>query len=206
MVFASATLIMADEGQTRFHDETGSRVRQELAGILEEHADAPLSEVTVNELLNIAGQLSVREQEGRYIERKQRRSFALPGMGQFGTGDPLVGSLFLVGHVALKAGTLTGAYLLLPDEVQVGNGGIDYLGDSFSDIRSAWGSLSFRDVGPSLGVLAGGSLIQGAYRYWSASDAGARATRNVEDGTVQFEPQPFMFVGDRLGFGASLKY
>ncbi len=194
------------DGHMRVHDETGSRLRQELAGIVEDHSDTPLGELTVNELFDIAGQLSIREQEGRYIERKQRRSFMLPGLGQFGTGDPLAGSLFLGGHVALKAGTLTGAYMLLPDEVRPGNDGLDYAGDSFADIRDTWRSLSFSDIGPSLGVLAGGGLVQTAYRFWSASDAGARATRNVEEGTVRFEPQPFMFVGDRLGFGASLKY
>ncbi len=213
-VFMAAALVSAQDGQmqdgrhghSRFHDEAGSRVRQELAGVVEDYADAPLGELTMNELVDIAGRLSVREQEGRYVERKQRRSFWLPGLGQFGTGDPLAGSLFLGGHVALKAGTLTGAYLLLPEEVRVGDDGIDYAGDSFSDIRDTWRSLSFSDLGPSLGVLAGGSLAQTAFRFWSSSDAGRRATRNVEEGTVQFEPQPFMFIGDQLGFGASVKY
>ena len=77
MLFAAATVATASEDHMQFHDETGSRVRQELAGIVEEYADAPLGDVTMNELFDIAGRLSVREQEGRYIERQQRKSFML---------------------------------------------------------------------------------------------------------------------------------
>ncbi|MFP4644796.1 MAG: hypothetical protein ACLFM0_10610 [Spirochaetales bacterium] len=206
LVFASATLATAAEEHMQFQDETATRIRQELTSVLEENEDVSLADMTVDQLFDIAGRLSVREQEGHYIEGKQRASFMLPGLGQFGTGDPLAGSLFLGGHLTLQAGTITGAYVLLPDEVKVGGDGLDYAGDSFNDIRNTWRSLSLSDLGPSFGVLAGGSIVQTAFRAWSASDAGNRATRNVEDGTVQFDPQPFMFVGDRLGFGTSIKY
>lgn len=207
LMCAGATAGLADHhGREHGSDEVPSRIRQELASILEDSEDMQLGELTMQELFDYAGRLSVREQEGEYIAQQKHKSFFLPGLGQFGTGDPLAGSLFLTGQLAIKAGTLTGAYVLLPESVQFGSEGLDYLDDSHADINAEWEALSFRDLAPSLGVLLGGSMVNTAYRFWAASDAGSRATRNVEDGTVQFEPQPIRFVGDRLGFGMSLRY
>ncbi len=203
---AGATAGFAGPRHGRSDDETAGRIQQELSAIVEDEGSTRLGDLSVDDLMELAGRLSVREQEGRYVERMRRRSFFLPGLGQFGTDDPLEGSLFLGGHIALKAGTLVGSYVLLPESVKIGGDGLDYFGDSFSDIRSAWGNLSFSDVLPSLGVLTGGTLLQTAYRFWAAGDAGNRARRNIEDGTVQFEPQPLKFVGDQLGFGATIRY
>ncbi|MFW5995384.1 MAG: hypothetical protein ACOCRN_04660, partial [Spirochaetia bacterium] len=99
LLFAGATAGVADgHGMHRGSDEVPSRVRQELAGILEDSGDVALGELTMEEVFGYAGRLSVREQEGEYIESHKRKSFFLPGLGQFGTGDPLAGTLFLGGH------------------------------------------------------------------------------------------------------------
>lgn len=206
LIFAGAAVGLGDSYERRGTDEVSVRVQEELAVILAESGDARVGELTVNELFDLAGRLSVRQQEGEYIQRQKRKSFFLPGLGQFTTGDPLPGTLFLGGHLAIKAGTWTGAYLLLPDEVRIGGDGLDYINDSRADISEAWSSLSLRDLAPSFGVLLGGAIVNTAYRFWASNDAGRRATRNIDEGVVQFDPQPIRFVGDQLGFGASLRY
>lgn len=180
----------------------------ELEAVANEAGDQRLSELTVDDIVDIAGRLSVREQEARYVRSLAVRSFILPGLGQLRGGDPLAGSLFLAGDLALTVGTLWGAYALLPESVQIrrDDTGLDYFGDSRADIREAWEELSFRDLAPSLGVVVGGAVVDLFYRSWSSSHARDLALDNIESGSVTFEPRPFEFIGGRLGFGMSMRY
>ncbi len=184
-------------------------VAEELESFADDAAGASLADLTVADLTELLGVLSVREQEAAYVRSLRVRSFIAPGFGQFRGGDPLAGSLFLLGDIGLTVGTLWGAYALLPETVQLrkdGSTGLDYWNDSRSDIESAWGDLSFADLAPSLGVVLGGSVLDLVLRSWSASHARELALRNIETDAVVFEPQPFMFVGDRMGLGMRMRY
>jgi hypothetical protein len=64
------------------------------------------------------------------------------------------------------------------------------------------------DFLPSIGVLAGGGLIQAVLRGVSSRHAAALAERNIAEGNITFEPKVYMLpVGPgAMGFGMGMKY
>ncbi|MFP4509950.1 MAG: hypothetical protein ACLFNQ_07440 [Spirochaetaceae bacterium] len=196
----------AGAGSDRYFSDL---VAEELEGFASESATVSIGDLSVAELTELLGTLSVREQEAAYVRSLRLSSFIAPGFGQFRGGDTLGGSLFLLGDIGLSVGTVWSAYALLPESVQIrtdGGAGINYWSDSKDDIDATWGALSFADLAPSLGVVLGGSILDLVWRTWSASDARDLAHENLESGAVVFEPQPFTFVGDRMGLGMRMRY
>ena len=168
----------------------------ELDAALNEMASTQLGTVTMADLAKLADRLSIAQQKLQYVQRARRASFMVPGAGQFMTGDTLGGSLFLAGDVAVAAGTLLGAYFLLPSNVQFSN--LDYLDASLSSIGNTWQSNSIVSYLPSVGVLLAGAVVKGILRHISAVSAAREARENIADGKVTFTPR---FDFDRHGFG-----
>jgi hypothetical protein len=181
-------------------------LQQELEAILAARGSETLGELTLEEIHDLMGQISVARQKAAFVERSKAMSFALPGLGQFVNKDPLSGSLFLTADLLVKAGTLVGAYFLLPEELQFGQ--LNYFTAPYSTIRDSWEAQSFVDLLPAMGVLAGGWLLEGGLRYFASKHAAALARRNVENGTVTFEPELFLMPAGpgAMGLGMNMRY
>jgi hypothetical protein len=136
----------------------------------------------------------------------------MPGVGQFMAGDPVSGSLFVAGDLALFAGTVLGAYFLLPSNVQFGTGngtagaGLDYLNTPLVGIKNAWEANSLLAYLPSIGVVAGGMILKHLLGWWSSKSAAGLARQNIADGKVTFEPElvPFWGQPDGHWFGPGM--
>jgi hypothetical protein len=193
-------------GMHRWADEDLDMVRAEIEGILAANGSRSLGDLTIDQVRDALGQISVARQKAAFIEHSKAMSFMLPGMGQFANRDPLAGSLFLTSDVLVVAGTLVGAYFLLPDELQFAH--LNYFTAPYSTIETRWKNQSFVDMLPSLGVLAAGWLVDGGLRLFSSKHAGKLARRNVENGTITFEPEMFMmpFGPGGMGMGMQTKY
>ena len=141
------------------------------------------SDLTVADWKALAEAESVERQERGYVMGASVSSFLLPGLGQFKVGDPLGGTLNLVGHVALVGGTLYGAWLLMPADIK--NADRDQR-------REKFGATLFSDpaqVAPVVGIVVGGVALSIVQRFWASGDAKAQALSNLESGKVVFEPQ-----------------
>ena len=165
-------------------------LRAELENLLAENGDLRPAELTLAELRELSGRLSVARQKDRFVARSKAMSFMAPGMGEMLNKAYGSGAAFLGADLAVAAGTLIGAYYLLPEKVQFQH--LDYLNSSCADIRTKWESLSFVDALPSLAVLAGGGLVKGILGKVSSVHAGKLARRNIEQGKISFEPGLFV--------------
>lgn len=169
----------------------------ELENIFTEEKDTKIGDLTFEKLEELYGRISIPLQEAAFIQKSRAASFALPGVGQFINNEPLSGALFLTADIAVIAGTLVGAYLLLPSELQ-----LDYLNTPKSQIKETWRAQSVLEMLPSAGIMIGGMLIQSGIRIIASKNAANLAKQNIEDGTITFEPLTFMAShGRRLGFG-----
>jgi hypothetical protein len=181
-----------------------AEVDQALAG----ERDTAVGTLTVGQLQELLGRLSVAQQKAAFIARSRTMSLMMPGLGQFANKDAVSGALFLTADLALIAGTLVGAYYLLPPNVRFDR--LDYFYGSFRSIRDTWESNSFMDYLPSLGVLAGGWLLQAVLGGISAHHAEKLARRNIEQGKITFEPRlllaPRGHMGMGWGMGWDLRY
>jgi hypothetical protein len=181
-------------------------LQEEIEAILAASGSRTLGDLTVEEIHGLLGEISVARQKAAFIERSKAMSFMMPGMGQFANRDPLNGSLFLTADLLVTAGTLVGAYFLLPSELQFSE--LNYFSDSYSTIKNRWEAQSFVDLLPSLGVLAGGWLVSGGIRFFSSKHAEKLARRNIADGTITFEPELVLLpLGPGgMGLGMHMKY
>jgi hypothetical protein len=168
-------------------DPSAKALNAEITAILDQNAQTQLGTMTIGDLEKLEGQISIAIQKEEYINAVRRASFFMPGMGQLRTGDTLGGSLFLAGDIAVTAGTLLGAYFLLPSNVQFAH--LDYLDTSVSSIHSTWYSNTLADYAPSIAVAVGGMAAQMILRWVSAKDAEAKAREAVASGKVTFQPQ-----------------
>ena len=182
----------------------GEYLKAELEAVLAETRGQSLGELTGERVEQLAGRLSIARQKDAYVARAQAMSFMSPGMGQFVTKEYGAGALFLGADLAVAAGTLVGAYFLLPEELQFKH--LDYLNTSYSTIRNRWESQSFVDLLPTLAVLAGGGLVKGVLGGFSAKHAGNAARRNIEQGRVTFEPNLLLLPHGPMMMGMGLKY
>lgn len=171
---------------------------EQMRELLQPMADTPIGSFTPAQLRQLALELSVPAQKILFIQRSRTASFVLPGSGQFLNRDPLNGTLFLLANVALTAGQLVGAYLLLPDDLQFRN--LDYWDTGLSTIANRWEDHSLRDYAPAVGVMVGGALVKLALRALSSSHAARLAERNIASGRITFEPRllgpGFLLSGD----------
>jgi len=165
-----------------------------------------LGDFTVGEAQDLLGEISIAYQKAAYVSKSRAASFMLPGMGQFMNEDPGMGALFLSLDVLTGVGTLLGAYFLLPDELQFDQ--LNYFNDSFQNIENEWKSQSFMDLLPSLGVLAGGGLVQVILRGVAGSHAAKLAEQKIVAGEITFQPKlSILPMGPgAMGFGMGMKY
>ena len=94
---------------------------------------------------------------------------------------------FLALDLAVIAGTIVGAYYLLPADLRLDR--IDYFGNNFAAINNAWCSHSFTDFLPAFAALMGGMVVDQTIRHWSAAAARRGAARAIDDGRVQVTPR-----------------
>jgi len=161
-----------------------------------------IGELTVGELHDLLGEVSIAYQKAAFVAKSRAASFMLPGMGQFLNKEPGSGALFLATDLAIGAGTLVGAYFLLPDELQFSS--LDYFTTSHVTIKERWENQSFVDLLPSLGVLAGGGVLQMILRGVSGSHAAKLARKNIAEGKITFEPKAFMLHAGPGSFGMGM--
>jgi hypothetical protein len=168
-------------------DASSAALNSEITGILDQQAATQIGTMTVGDMEKLAGQISIAIQKEQYVRRAGMASMMLPGMGQFKTGDSLNGSLFLAGDIAVFAGTLLGAYFLLPSNVQLAS--MDYLNTPLSSIRTTWESNTLSEYGPSIAVAVGGMAVQMLLRWVSARNAREDARQAIDNGKVTFQPE-----------------
>jgi hypothetical protein len=181
-------------------------LEQELEAVLAGEESTVLGDLTVGEAQELLGEISIAYQKAAYVSKSRAMSMMLPGLGQFMNDDPGMGALFLSLDVLTGVGTLLGAYFLLPGEVQFDQ--LNYFNDSFGTIEAAWKAQSFVDLLPSLGVMAGGGLVQVILRGVSSNHAAKLAERRITAGEVTFEPSLMImpFAQGNMGFGMGMKY
>ncbi len=171
---------------------------RELSSLLAPRDGAALGSLEVRDVRALLAEASVRMQELQLLREVRVSSFAMPGVGHFKAGDNRSGAAYLAANIVLTAGTLVGAYFLLPSEVRFDE--LDYFGDSFGEIETAWKGQSIVDMLPSAGVLVGGFAVRALLGYFAAEDAGRIAVKKIRGGEISFEP---FAAADRLGLGAT---
>ncbi len=182
-------------------------MQQEVQSILAPRANSQIGSLTVGDVEKVLGDISIAYQKAAYVRRLATASFAVPGAGQFMGGNPVGGTLWLLGDLAVIGATYVGAYLLLPANVQwgAGNGtdasGLNYLDTPVAGIRTAWQANSLRSYLPSLAVMAGGMIVKHLIGFASSRSAAALARRNIADGRVTFRPELLPFVSAADGRG-----
>jgi hypothetical protein len=177
---------------------------QAIDQFMDERATSTVDEITIGDLRQLGATLSVVAQEEDYVRRASQASYLMPGSGHFGVGETGRGVAFLAGSVVIAAGTVVGAYFLLPEEVQFGE--LDYINDSFREIGTTWRGESIASLLPSFGVLLGGGLIHAILGELASNDAENIARRQIETGEKTFDPKPFIYpdARGRLILGARI--
>jgi hypothetical protein len=171
--------------------------KEEAAVILEAVENTPIGEFTLNEMKEVALDLSIPFQKMQFVKKSKIASAILPGLGQYMNNDPLAGTLFLISDIAIITGTLIGAYYLLPDELRFDS--LDYFRDSRATIKERWENQSSDDLMPTMGVVAAGFVVTGVIRLLSATNAGKLAQKNIAEGKIQFEPKLILPAFDSSG-------
>jgi hypothetical protein len=158
--------------------------------------EGELGALTYAQLRESAGRLSVARQKDRFVARSKLMSFMMPGSGEFLNKDYGSGAAFMVSDLAVVAGTLIGAYWLLPDNLRFQQ--LDYFNTSFDAIHDAWRAHTFTDYLPSLAVLAGGGALRAILGHVSSEHAAKLAKRNIDSGKITFEPNLLAVPGGLL--------
>jgi hypothetical protein len=187
-----------DHPGPRMEVERTDLALRELSGLLEARQGATLGDLKVRDIRDLLAEASVRMQEVQFIGETRMLSFVMPGAGHFKAGDNGRGAAFMAGGVVATAGTLVGAYFLLPSRVRFDH--LNYFEDSFQDIETAWKGRSFVDFLPSIGVLIGGVAVHGILGYFAAESATDVASEKIKQGDIRFEPYA---AADRLGLKAT---
>ena len=212
VIVAAGTLSAGSPGRSKMTDQhpvwgmEEQLLEQQLEAVLAGEENAVLGELTVGQAQELLGEISIVYQKVAYVSKSRAASLMLPGMGQFMNDDPGMGALFLGLDLAAGAGTLLGAYFLLPDELQFDQ--LNYFKESFDSIETAWKGQSFVDLLPSIGILAGGAVVQGILRGVSSKHAARLAEERIAAGEITFEPKLSVLpVGTgAMGFGMGMKY
>jgi TM2 domain-containing membrane protein YozV len=181
-------------------------LEQQLEAVLAGEENSVLGELTVGEAQDLLGEISIAYQKAAYVTKSRMLSLMMPGLGQFMNDDPGMGALFLSLDVLTGVGTLLGAYFLLPGELQFDQ--LNYFKRPYIDIETAWKGQSFVDLLPSLGVLAGGGLVQVILRGVSSKHAANLAEQRIAAGEITFEPRLTILPAGAgaMGFGMGMTY
>ena len=181
-------------------------LKQQLEAVLAGEENTVIGDLTIGEAKELLGEMSIAYQKAAFVAKSRTMSLILPGLGQFMNNDPGMGVLFLSVDLLMGAGTLLGAYFLLPEELQFDQ--LNYFTAPYATIKNQWEAQSFVDLLPSLGVLAGGGLIQLVLRGVSSKHAAGLAEQNIAEGKKTFEPKVYMLpVGPgAMGFGMGMQY
>jgi len=167
--------------------EAGPYMSAEINLVQSELGARKIGDVEVATLLSVRDRLSIAAQKDAYVRKTAMQSFLLPGLGQLQTGETAAGIGFMAFDVGVIAGTLIGAYYLLPADLRLDR--IDYFRDNVTAINNAWTGHSFTDYLPAFGALLGGMVIDQTIRHWSAANARRGASRAVDEGRVTFAPR-----------------
>ncbi|MEI6385080.1 MAG: hypothetical protein WCQ50_00485 [Spirochaetota bacterium] len=153
------------------------------------------AELTLAERAQLSDALSIKRQEGMYVMRAGMASFAIPGLGQFMTGKPLEGSLFMVTEAGIMGATMAGAWYLMPADLRLSIG-------SRSTMRTYMLSGNMTKALPVMGVMAGGMTLSLVDALISSNMAAAGAREDLKSGAVKFEPRLMSsHSGMGMGFG-----
>ena len=167
--------------------EAGPYMSAELSLVQSELGAQKIGDLEVATLLSVRDRLSVAAQKDAYVRKTAMQSFLLPGLGQLRTGETAAGIGFMALDLGVIAGTLVGAYYLLPADLRLDR--IDYFRSNITTINNAWYGHSFTDFLPAFGVLLGGMVIDQTIRHWSAADARRGADRAIDEGRATFTPR-----------------
>lgn len=195
---------------TPMHGDLGGPFQDEALAIFDEYWDRAPAGLTFEEIDMMTSALSIPAQKNAYVKRSASASFFVPGLGQFMNDEPLLGTAFLLGDLAITTGGTIGYYLLLPPELKFDQ--LDYFNTPFTDIKSAWESAfadaSFADVLPYLGVAGGAMLLDGILSAVASSNARELAIARIESGDVTFVPRAGIITDSlgNLGVGFGLRY
>ena len=175
-----------------------------IEGFAATRQNQSLGELTIGELSQLSAALSIKAQEEDYVRRARQSSHLFPGSGHFMIGEAGRGAAFATGSVLVFAGSVVGAYFVLPDAVQFDE--LDYIDDSFRDIGNAWRGESISSMLPAAGVLLSGAIINAILGEIASSDAERRARDQIESGEKRFTPEPFIYpdAQGRLMLGARI--
>ena len=176
-------------------------LHDEMSAVMDRYSDRPIGEMTFSEMEEMQGEISIVQQKMFFVHKSKIASFIKPGAGQFINGEKGAGALFLTADLVLFAGKLVGTYFMLPAELQFDQ--IDYFNDSYTSIKAGWESMSFMDLLPAVGVMAGASLLQTGLRAISSKQAGRLAVETIKSGSKSFEAHisPMPFKGGMMGMG-----
>ena len=214
IILTLAGSLFAEEGGRHSHDGDAGHhhdmFAEETDAILNEYRDRTPASLTFGEIEELSGALSVPAQKAAWLRNSAMASAVMPGLGQFRNGDPLSGTLFMLGDLAIVAGTALGMYFLLPPELQFGQ--LDYFNTPTSEIHAAWEAVeetaTLADMWPIMGVATGGLILKHVISHFSSRHAHRLAMENIENGSVTFEPRVGFMTGSHggMGLGFSLKY
>jgi hypothetical protein len=166
--------------------DAGPFLRAEIGTIQSELGPQKIGDLEVATFLSVRDRLSVAAQKDAYVMTTGLKSFLLPGLGQLELGNTGEGIGFMAADLVVIAGSLVGAYYLLPSDLRFDR--IDYFSSNFSTINNAWGGHSFTDYLPAFGAFMGGMVLDQTIRHWSAARARREAARAIDDGRVTFTP------------------
>jgi len=170
----------------------------EIEKLLRSKGNKTLGSLTVNDIRMLMVKMNEAAMVNGYIERSGRMSFMIPGVGQFMNKEPLTGTLFLTAHLGIIAGTITGTYFLLPQDLQFGN--TDYLNEPIGTIKDRWRSHSLYDYLPAAAVFAGGHVVDLIIRSIASKNAEKVARKKINSGEVK--PKAYFWNrGNTFGLG-----
>jgi len=167
--------------------DAGPYLHAEIGLIQSELGAQKIGDVEVATLLSVRDRLSIAAQKDAYVQKTSMQSFLLPGLGQLKTGETAAGIGFMAFDLGVIAGSLVGAYYLLPADLRFDR--IDYFRNNLTTINNAWCGHSFTDYLPAFGALIGGMVIDQTIRHWSAAGARRGAARAIDEGGVAFTPR-----------------
>jgi hypothetical protein len=165
---------------------SGPYAKAEISNIRTELGSKPLGEMTINQLSPYWDRMDTALSKDIYLKQTSMLSFALPGAGQLRNGDTAEGLGFMALNLTVMAGTLTGAYFLLPADLRFDR--LNYFNTSFQKIGDTWNSHSFNDYLPSMGTMAIGCLIDMIIRAWSSEAAYHESIAAIDSGRANIEP------------------
>jgi hypothetical protein len=208
-ILLAAVVATAAVAQPMGHDFEGP-YQEEALELFAEYWDRQPAELTFQEIDDMTSALSVPAQKNAYVRRSASASFFMPGFGQFMNNEPLLGTAFLLGDLAISVGATVGYYVLLPPQLKSDQ--LDYFNTPFSDIKAAWSAAfadaSLADALPYLGIASGAMLLNGILGAVSASNARELAISRIESGEVTFIPRAGIITDSlgNLGVGLSWHY